>query len=163
VNVVKEQQNYDKMVRNLLIGGSLLLGPFGAVAAYLISRTLYREVEKVDVEMPNEVRERLLRLPESGEAGQLLRKLEQMRTDVLHAWNAIEGVPKYRESFAVRLKRMNKQGTVPDEILRQILVVSRYRNRAVYESYHLQSDELEAVDKAFDTVGEWIRKVGYEY
>lgn len=126
-------------------------------------RTADSEVEKVDAETPHEVRERLLSLPEAGEATQLLRELERMRTDVLHAQNAIEGVPKHCESFAVRLRRMNRQGKIPDEIFRQVLVVSRFRNRAVYECYHLQSDEVEAVDKAFDAIGKWTHKVGYIY
>ena len=129
----------------------------------ILLRHLHREVETVDAENPTEVRERLLRLPQSGEAESLLRKLEKMRTDVLHSMNALEGVAKRREPFAVRLERMNKQGKVPNTTFRQIQVLSKFRNLAVYENYHLRSDEREAVDKAFDEVGEWTRKVGYVY
>ena len=163
VNVAKEQQNYDKKIKMLLIDGGYLLGPFSMLAAHLLRRYLFREVERVDAETPQVVQKRLLCLPQFGEAELLLRKLERMRTDVLHAMNAIGGVPKSREQFADRLKRMKKQGKVPDKIFRQVQVLTRYRNRAIYESYHLTSDEMKAVEKAFDEVGEWTRKVGYVY
>lgn len=58
---------------------------------------------------------------------------------------------------------MNRLGKIPDEIFKEVLVVSRFRNRAVYESYHLQSKEADAVEKAFDAIGKWMHKVGYIY
>lgn len=76
-------------------------------------RYLSGEVERLDAETPREMRERLLSMPESCKATQLLRELERMRTDVLHAMNAIEGIPKHAESFAIRLRRMNRQGKIP--------------------------------------------------
>lgn len=159
----KQQEPFNRLVWLSLLAGAFPLFGVGTIAAFLLMRHLNNEVERVDAENPNEVREHLLRLPQSGEAELLLRKLERMRTDVLHAMNAIEGLPKGREPFAVRLKRMNKQGKLPSKIFRQVQVLSSYRNRAVYESYHLRSDELQAVDRAFDEVGEWTRKVGYVY
>ena len=74
-------------------------------------------------------------LLKNDEARELLIDLEEMRTDVLGAMNAIEGVPLGPEAFTSRLKRMNKQGKIPQEILGNILLVAKFRNKAVYESY----------------------------
>ena len=160
----KERGNFDSLVRRLLLEKTLL--KFGGVlglALHFLLRYLYREVEKIDLENPHEVQKRLLSLPQSGEAGQMLRKLEEMRTEVLHAFNALEGVSKARESFGDRLMRVKRQGKIPDEIFRQVLVLSRYRNRAVYDGYHLKENELKAANDAFDKVGAWTREVGYVY
>jgi len=162
-NAPKEQGNFDKLVRRLLLDKTLSMLGIVGLALHLLLRYLYLEVERIDDENPHEVRKRLLSLPQSGEAGQMLQKLEQMRTHVLHAFNVLEGVQKGRESFGIRLKRMKRQGKIPDEVFEQILVLSRYRNRAVYESYHLTEDELKAADEAFDKVGAWTLKVGYVY
>src|ERR1035437_3900131 len=107
----------DRLARHILSSRTmpfLLFGPLGALA--LLLGHLLREVERVDEETPQDVEKQLLRLPEHGEAQQLLRQLARVRKDVTHAFNSLEGLPKKREAFAVRLKRMNKEGHLPDVI-----------------------------------------------
>ena len=58
---------------------------------YLIIRHMYREVQKVDEESPQDVQKRVLALPNNDEARALLKDLETIRTNVFHAMNAIEG------------------------------------------------------------------------
>jgi hypothetical protein len=159
-----EESRVDKLARQVLSSKSLsflMFGPIGALA--LLLGHLLREVERVDEETPQELEKQLLRLSERGDAEQLLRKLERVRTDVIHAFNSLEGLPKQRESFAVRLKRLNKQGQLPEGVYRQVLVVSRYRNRAVYESYHLRPEERVEVDRAMDEISKWAQEVGFVY
>ena len=159
-----EESGADRLARYILSSESipyLIFGPFGFVTRLL--GYLLRDVQRVDEETPKDLDERLLRLPQHGDAHQLLRRLEQVRTDVIHAFNTLEGLPKRREPFGVRLQRLYKEGRIPEVTYRQILAASRYRNRAVYDGYRLRPEERAEADQALDDVSKWAREVGFVY